>query len=89
MRISVRRAGAVGLLALAAVTALGGATTAAPSNAKSPSRAMAEAAHGPPGGSGKLTVVAAERHAYQSTEMWTWSSWRRVGLQLQGSEGWR
>ena len=24
-----------------------------------------------------------------STEMCTWSSWRRVGLQLQGSEGWR
>jgi hypothetical protein len=45
MRISVRRAGAVaGLLALAAVTAFGGAATAAPRTAK--------------GGSGGLTVVA-------------------------------
>jgi len=45
MRISVRRAGAVaGLLALAAVTAFGGAATAAPKTAK--------------GGSGGLTVVA-------------------------------
>lgn len=58
MRISVRRAGAVaGLLALAAVTALGGAATAAPSKAKSPSRAMADAAHGASGG-GELKVVA-------------------------------
>jgi sugar lactone lactonase YvrE len=46
MRISVRRAGAVaGLLALAAVTALGGAATAAPSTAKG-------------GSGGGLTVVA-------------------------------
>jgi hypothetical protein len=60
MRISVRRAGAVaGLLALAAVTALGGAATAAPgSKAKSPSKAMAEAAHGASGGGGGLKVVA-------------------------------
>jgi hypothetical protein len=59
MRISVRRAGAVaGLLALAAVTAFGGAATAAPSKAKSPSRAMADAAHGASGGGGELTVVA-------------------------------
>jgi sugar lactone lactonase YvrE len=56
---NVRRAGAVaGLLALAAVTALGGAATAAPDNAKSPSQAMAEAARHGPGGSGRLTVVA-------------------------------
>jgi hypothetical protein len=48
MRISVRRAGAVaGLLALAAVTAFGGAATAAPKTAK-----------GGSGGSGGLTVVA-------------------------------
>jgi hypothetical protein len=60
MRISVRRAGAVaGLLALAAVTAVGGAATAAPgSKAKSPSTAMAEAAHGASGGGGGLKVVA-------------------------------
>jgi sugar lactone lactonase YvrE len=59
MRTSVRRAGAVaGLLALAAVTAFGGAATAAPSKAKSPSRAMAEAAAGASGGSGGLKVVA-------------------------------
>jgi hypothetical protein len=59
MRISVRRAGAVaGLLALAAVTALGGAATAAPSKFKSPPRAMAEAAHGASGGGGGLKVVA-------------------------------
>jgi hypothetical protein len=59
MRISVRRAGAVaGLLALAAVTALGGAATAAPSKAKSPSGAMAEAANGASGGGGELKVVA-------------------------------
>jgi sugar lactone lactonase YvrE len=59
MRISVRRAGVVaGLLALAAVTALGGAATAAPSKAKSPSRAMAEAASGASGGGGELKVVA-------------------------------
>ena len=45
MRISVRKAGAIaGLLALAAVTAFGGAATAAPRTAK--------------GGSGGLTVVA-------------------------------
>ena len=57
MRISIRRAGAVAsLLALAAVTAFGGAATAAPSRAKSPSRAMAEAA-GASGGGG-LKVVA-------------------------------
>jgi sugar lactone lactonase YvrE len=56
---NVRRAGAVaGLLALAAVTALGGAATAAPSKAKSPSQAMAEAARHGAGGSGKLKVVA-------------------------------
>jgi sugar lactone lactonase YvrE len=56
---NVRRAGAVaGLLALAAVTALGGAATAAPSKAKSPSQAMAEAARHGPGGGGKLKVVA-------------------------------
>jgi hypothetical protein len=55
---SVRRAGAVaGLLALAAVTALGGAATAAPSGSKSPSQAMADAAKGS-GGSGRLKVVA-------------------------------
>jgi glucose/arabinose dehydrogenase len=54
---NVRRAGAVaGLLALAAVTALGGAATAAPSKAKSPWQAMADAARH--GGSGKLKVVA-------------------------------
>ena len=59
MRISVRRAGAVaGLLALAAVTALGGAATAAPSKSKSPSRAMADAAHGASGGGGELKIVA-------------------------------
>ena len=56
---TVRRAGAVaGLLALAAVTALGGAATAAPSKAKSPSQAMAEAARHGAGGSGNLKVVA-------------------------------
>jgi len=60
MGISVRRAGAVaGLLALAAVTAFGGAATAAPgSRAKSASEAMAEAAHGASGGGGGLKVVA-------------------------------
>jgi hypothetical protein len=60
MRISVRRAGAVaGLLALAAVTAFGGAAGAAPgSKAKSPSETMAEAAHGASGGGGGLKVVA-------------------------------
>jgi len=60
MRISVRRAGAVaGLLALAAVTAFGGAATAAPgSKAKSPSETMAEAAHGASGGGGGLKIVA-------------------------------
>jgi hypothetical protein len=59
MHSSVRRAGAVaGLLALAAVTALGGAATAAPGKAKSPSRAMAEVAHGASGGGGGLQVVA-------------------------------
>jgi hypothetical protein len=41
MRRSVRRAGVVaGLLALAAVTALGGAATASPSKAKSPAAAV-------------------------------------------------
>src|SRR5215217_7600433 len=56
---NARRAGAVvGLLALAAVTALGGAATAAPSKAKSPSQAMADAARHGAGGSGKLKVVA-------------------------------
>ena len=55
---SARRAGAVaGLLALAVVTALGGAATAAPSGSKSPSQAMADAAKGS-GGSGGLKVVA-------------------------------
>ena len=55
---SARRAGAVaGLLAMAAVTALGGAATAAPSGSKSPSQAMADAAKGS-GGSGGLKVVA-------------------------------
>ncbi|HEV3012099.1 MAG TPA: ScyD/ScyE family protein [Actinomycetota bacterium] len=55
---SARRAGAVaGLLALAVVTALGGAATAAPSGSKSPSQAMADAAKGS-GGSGRLKVVA-------------------------------
>jgi len=59
MRTSLRRAGAVaGLLALAAVTALGGTATAAPGKAKSPSRAMAEAAAGASGGGGGLKVVA-------------------------------
>jgi hypothetical protein len=59
MHRTVRRAGAVaGLLALAAVTALGGAATAAPSTAKSPSQAMADAAHGASGGGGRLKVVA-------------------------------
>jgi sugar lactone lactonase YvrE len=60
MGISVRRAGAVaGLLALAAVTAFGGAATAAPgSKARSPSKAMAEAAHGASGGGDGLKVVA-------------------------------
>jgi glucose/arabinose dehydrogenase len=43
----------------AAVTAFGGAATAAPgSRAKSPSTAMAEAAHGASGGGGGLKVVA-------------------------------
>jgi hypothetical protein len=56
---SVRRAGAVaGLLALSAVTALGGAATAAPAKLKSPSQAMAAAAKGGSGGSGGLKVVA-------------------------------
>ena len=56
---NARRAGAVvGLLALAAVTALGGAATAAPSKSKSPSQAMADAARHGAGGSGKLKVVA-------------------------------
>jgi hypothetical protein len=59
MRRSVRRAGVVaGLLALAAVTALGGAATASPSKAKSPAAAMAAAAHGASGGGGGLKVVA-------------------------------
>ena len=52
---SVRRAGAVAsLLALAAVTAFGGAATAAPGKLKSPSQAMAAAAKGGSGGSGGL-----------------------------------
>ena len=56
---SVRRAGAVAsLLALAAVTAFGGAATAAPGKLKSPSQAMAVAAKGGSGGSGGLKVVA-------------------------------
>jgi hypothetical protein len=56
---SVRRAGAVtGLLALAAVTAFGGAATAAPAKLKSPSQAMAAAAKDGSGGSGGLKVVA-------------------------------
>jgi len=56
---SVRRAGAVAsLLALAAVTAFGGAATAAPGKLKSPSQAMAAAAKGGSGGSGGLKVVA-------------------------------
>src|SRR5215207_2573952 len=56
---SVRRAGAVaGLLALAAVTAFGGAATAAPAKLKSPSQAMAAVAKGVSGGSGELRVVA-------------------------------
>src|SRR5215218_3241642 len=56
---SVRRAGAVaGLLALAAVTAFGGAATAAPAKLKSPSQAMAAVAKGGSGGSGELRVVA-------------------------------
>jgi len=55
---SIRRAGAVaGLLALAAVTALGGAATAAPGTTKSPSQAMADAARHGAGGGG-LKVVA-------------------------------
>jgi sugar lactone lactonase YvrE len=59
MRRSVRRAGVVaGLLALAAVTALGGAATASPSKAKSPAAAMAAAAHRASGGGGGLKVVA-------------------------------
>jgi hypothetical protein len=61
MHRSIRRAGAVaGLLALAAVTALGGAATAAPGTAdraKSPSQAMADAARQGAGGGG-LKVVA-------------------------------
>jgi sugar lactone lactonase YvrE len=56
---SVRRAGAVaGLLALAAVTALGGAATAAPGKAKGPSEALAAAAKHGSGGSGALEVIA-------------------------------
>ena len=59
MRRSIRRTGAIaGLLALAAVTAFGGAATAAPGKHKSPSQAMAEAANGGSGGSGALKVVA-------------------------------
>jgi hypothetical protein len=55
---SVRRAGVVaGLLTLAAVTALGGAATASPGKARSPSQAMADAAKGG-GGNGALQVVA-------------------------------
>jgi hypothetical protein len=56
---SARRAGAIaGLLALAAVTALGGAATAAPDKAKSPSEAMADAARHGSGDGGGLKVVA-------------------------------
>jgi sugar lactone lactonase YvrE len=59
MLTSVRRAVAVaGLLAVAAVAALGGAATAAPTKAKSPSQAMAEAARNASGGGGGLKVVA-------------------------------
>jgi hypothetical protein len=58
MHRSVRRAGVVAcLLALAAVTAFGGAAAAAPSKAKSPSQAMADAARQGSGGGG-LEVVA-------------------------------
>jgi sugar lactone lactonase YvrE len=54
---SARRAGAVaGLLTLAVVTALGGAATAAPGKARTPSAAMAAAAKG--SGGGGLKVVA-------------------------------
>ena len=58
MHRTVRRAGALAcLVALAAVTAFGGAALAAPSKAKSPSEAMADAARHGAGGVG-LTVVA-------------------------------
>ena len=58
MHRTVRRAGVLAcLLALAAVTAFGGAATAAPSKAKSPSEAMAAAARHGAGGGG-LKVVA-------------------------------
>ena len=43
---------------MAAVTAFGGAATAAPAKLKSPSQAMAAAAKGGSGGSGGLKVVA-------------------------------
>jgi sugar lactone lactonase YvrE len=59
MLTSVRRAVAIaGLLAVAAVAALGGAATAAPAKATSPSQAMAEAARNASGGGGGLKVVA-------------------------------
>jgi hypothetical protein len=55
----LRRAGVLAsLLALAAVTALGGAATAGPGTTRDPSRAMAEAAKGARGGGGGLQVVA-------------------------------
>jgi sugar lactone lactonase YvrE len=55
----LRRAGvAASLLALAAVTALGGAAAAAPGTTRDPSRAMAEAAKGARPGGGALEVVA-------------------------------
>ena len=58
MHRSLRRAGVVAsLLALAAVTAFGGAAAAAPGKAKSPSEAMADAARQGSGGGG-LEVVA-------------------------------
>ena len=58
MLTSVRRAVAIaGLLAVAAVAALGGAATAAHAKATSPSQAMADAARNGAGGGG-LEVVA-------------------------------
>jgi hypothetical protein len=59
MLASVRRAVAIaGLLALAAVTALGGTATATPSKARTPSQALAAAAHQGVAGGGGLKVVA-------------------------------
>ena len=59
MRISVRRAGAVaGLLALAAVTAFGGAATAAPGARPRARPRHGRGAHGASGGGGGLKVVA-------------------------------